>query len=226
MPASSPDLLRRLAPWVLLAYVFMVLFGTLGRQAWMLRAAVPVLVLLLATILPLRRAWALALWLALGALLIGLDLRGQTRAVFGILPILINAALCVFFARTLRSGHEALVTRVVRVVEGEDRLAIPGVPAYTRAVTLYWAMLTGAQVLLLGSCWLLVLRAGEAAPGWARLWLHVGGYALPILAMLAEYAWRRWRFRGHPHLPAHAFMRRLVACWPSIVREPDADPRR
>jgi hypothetical protein len=51
------------------------------------------------------------------------------------------------------------------------------------------------------------------------LWLHASGYALPVLAMLVEYAWRRLRFRGQPHLAPHRFARRLVACWPRIVRD-------
>jgi hypothetical protein len=207
---------------MLLGYVVLAAVGTLGHQAWALRAAVPLLVLMLAQALPLRRAWGWVAWLALGAGLLWLDVRGQARAVLGALPVLINAGLCWVFTRTLRQGSEPLVTRVVRLVEGEDRLQIPGVAGYTRAVTVYWAVLTGVQVLALGGCWILLMQGNSASgPSWAHAWLHVGGYALPVLAMGIEYAWRRWRFRGQPHLPAHTFVRRLVACWPRILREPE-----
>lgn len=221
MSRAPGHLPRRLLPPVLAGYVVLAGLGTLGRLGWALHAAVPMLVLLLALVLPVRRAGGFALWLVLGTSLLWLDARGRAHEVLGVLPILINAGLCWIFARTLRRGREPLVTRVVRVVEGADRLQIAGVAGYTRAVTVYWAILAGAQVAALGACWLRVLARGAGAAPWAHAWLQVGGYALPLLAMAAEYAWRRWRFRGQPHLPAHLFVRRLVACWPRIVREPE-----
>lgn len=225
VPAPPLSLLRRLLPWTLAAYVVLTALGTLGRQEWALRTAVPVLVLMLAQALPLQRAWGLVAWLALAAVLLWLDARGQARTVLGALPVLINAGLCWIFGRTLRRGHEPLVTRVARVVEGADRLQIPGVAGYTRAVTLYWSVLTGAQAVALSVCWMLQLQRGAAAPAWTHAWLHVGGYVLPLLAMGAEYAWRRWRFRRHPHLPAATFLRRLVASWPQIIRDVEPVPR-
>ncbi len=203
---------------MLAGYVVLAGVGTLGSQGWALRAAVPMLVLMLALALPVRRVGGFVVWLILGAGLLWLDMRGHSRTVLGTLPILINAGLCWIFARTLRRNREPLVTRVVREVEGEERLQLPGVRGYTRAVTIYWAVLTGAQVVVLGVCWQQLLQRGNAAPAWTHAWLQAGGYALPVLAMTAEYAWRRWRFRGQPHLPVHAFVRRLLACWPRIVR--------
>lgn len=213
---------RRLSPWALAVLFALMLAGSLARREWPYTLAVPALALALAGVLPLRRAVVLAAWLLLTAALLWLDARGHARAVLGTLPVWVNATLCWVFARTLRHGREPLVTRVVRVVEGAGRLAIPGVAHYTRAVTLYWALLTGVQVGLLAACWAWVQLAGVAAPPLVRLWLHAGGYALPLLAMLAEYAWRRARFRGQPHLPPHRFAQRLVTCWPRIVRDPPA----
>lgn len=211
---------RRLSPWAVLLLFALMLAAALGAGDWPRLLAVPLLAVALAGFLPLHRAGVLASWLLLAAALLWLDARGHAKAVLGTLPILVNAGLCLLFARTLRRGHEPLVTRVVRMVEGEDRLMIPGVVPYTRAVTRYWALLTGAQVVLLAACWAWVQGRGASAPQPAKLWLHAGGYALPVAAMLAEYAWRRVRFRGQPHLPPHRFARRLVACWPRIVRDP------
>ena len=219
-------LFRRLSPWAVAVLFALMLAGALGQRDWPYALAVPVLVLVLAGFLPLRHIGGVAIWLLLAAGLLWLDARGHARAVLGTLPVAVNATLCWVFARTLRRGREALVTRVVRVVEGADRLAIPGVAGYTRAVTLYWALLTGVQVVLLAACWTWVQLAGASAPQVVRLWLHVGGYALPLLAMLAEYAWRRARFRGQPHLAPHRFARRLVACWPRIVRDPEPEVQR
>lgn len=224
-PSFLEALFRRLSPWAVVTLFALMLAGTLGVRDWPHALAVPVLALALAGFLPLHRAAVLAMWLLATAGLLWLDARGHARAVLGTLPVLVNAGLCVLFARTLRQGHEPLVTRVVRMVEGEDRLQIPGVAAYTRAVTWYWALLTGMQVLLLAACWSWVQWPGASAPPAVRLWLHAGGYALPVLAMLAEYAWRRLRFRGHPHLAPHRFARRLVACWPRIVRDPPPGTR-
>lgn len=210
---------NRLLPWTVLAFFVLMAVGALGRREWPYAVAVPVLVLMLALMLPVRRVSGFACWLALGVGLLWLDARGHAREVLGTLPILINAGLCWIFARTLRHGREALVTRVVRMVEGEERLAVPGLPAYSRAVTVYWALLTGVQSLVLALCWIAVLRQGASAATWVHVWLHVGGYALPAAAMLAEYAVRRWRFRAEAHLAPHEFVRRLVACWPRLVRE-------
>lgn len=212
---------RRLSPWAVMLLFALMLAGAAGVRPWPHMLAVPVLALALAGLLPMNRPWTWLAWLALTGWLLWLDAHGHARAVLGTLPVLVNAGLCVLFARTLRRGHEPLVTRVVRVVEGEDRLEIPGVPGYARAVTAYWALLTGIQAVLLAACWAWVQWRGHAAPAAARLWLHAGGYALPLLAMLAEYAWRRVRFRGHPHLAPHRFAQRLIACWPRIVRDPD-----
>ena len=197
----------------------LMLAAAAGVGDWPQELALPVLALALAGLLPLQRAAVMAMWLLATAGLLWLDARGHARAVLGTLPVLVNAGLCVLFARTLRRGYEPLVTRVVRMVEGEDRLQIPGVAAYTRAVTWYWALLTGVQVVLLAACWSWLHWPGASAPPVLRLWLHASGYALPVLAMLAEYAWRRLRFRGQPHLAPHRFARRLVACWPRIVRD-------
>ncbi|RAP56910.1 xanthomonadin biosynthesis protein [Oleiagrimonas sp. MCCC 1A03011] len=209
---------RSLLPGLLLGYAALVFTGALGGGEWAYHLAVPVLVLVLAAVLPLRRAPVLALWLLLAAVMLWLDARGHAHWVLNLVPMLITAGLAWLFARTLRAGREPLVRRVVRAVEGEERLQDARVLRYTRQVTWYWAILMALQCLLLAACWALLIADGPMQ-AWARGWLHVGGYTLPVLAMAAEYAVRRWRFRDLPHPRPHEFIHRLVRNWPRIVRD-------
>jgi len=52
-------------------------------------------------------------------------------------------ALAAWFGTSLRSGHEALVTRFARLAEGT---LSPAALAYTRAVTLAWSVFSAAIV--------------------------------------------------------------------------------
>ena len=52
-------------------------------------------------------------------------------------PVVINLALCVLFARTLRPGREPLITGFARLGRG-GQLA-PDLARYTRTLTLAWA---------------------------------------------------------------------------------------
>ncbi|MBB6185033.1 hypothetical protein [Oleiagrimonas soli] len=218
MSSAQSGLSRSLFPLLLLVYAALVFIGALGGGAWAYRAAVPVLTLALAAMLPLRRAPVLALWIALAALMLWLDWSGRAHWVLNLVPILITAGLGWLFGRTLGHGREPLVTRVVRAVEGDERVQNPRVARYTRQVTWYWTALMALQCLLLLLCWVQI-AVGGPLQSLARTWLHVGGYALPILAMLAEYLVRRWRFRDLPHPRPHEFMQRLVRHWPRIVRD-------
>src|SRR4029079_17858467 len=91
-------------------------------------------------------AWALAAgWTgALAAIVIAVVAFGLALALAARVPelllyappIAVNLALCVFFARTLRRGHEPLVSRFARI--GRAGQLAPDLVRYTRNLTRAW----------------------------------------------------------------------------------------
>ena len=166
-------------------------------------------------------------WLALAAVLAWLAHRGQGQLALDSLPVLINAALCMVFARTLRAGCEPLIARIIRVLEGPERLAQPGVERYARRLTWAWAFMLGLQ-----ACVLLVIVVCSVPDGalasfgarpplaiastW-RWYLHLGSYASVPGFLVLEYAYRRWRLRHLPHAPLPVFLARLARRWPALA---------
>ena len=71
----------------------------------------------------------------------GLDV----SALYLLQYLALHAALGALFARTLRPGHEPLVTRLARAVHGE--LPAP-IMRYTRAVTFAWTLFFAAMGLM------------------------------------------------------------------------------
>lgn len=217
MTASGP-LRRPFLPWLMLAYAGLLVAGRFSGSELPFRLAVPVLAAMLACALPMHRRLVAAGWVLASIGMLWLGWKGHVHAILDSLPILISLALCMVFARTLWPGHEPLVTRIVRVMEGPERLDTPGIATYTRRVTGYWAVLLGAQSVLLCASWIVVATGWGGAQAWARGYLHLGGYLMPVLAMTAEYLLRRWRFRHLPQPGPLTFIRQLVACWPKIVQ--------
>src|SRR6185437_10590597 len=142
--------------------------------------------------------------------------------------IVFLTAIAWVFARTLKRSREPLVTRFVRVIEGEDRVNLPGVRGYTRGVTLFWACLLGAMAMLslaLALCavpggWLATfgVAAPFALPGSLLAWYPEAGCWIVLLAAFAgEYAFRRWYMRHIPHPSARRFVTQIVQRWPALV---------
>ncbi len=217
-----------------LAYFVLATWASSGGFGWL--AAFALLVLVGALLSPALRRRSVAAWGVVAAATLALGLlaaSGEGLLALDALPILVNAALCVLFAGTLRRGREPLIARFIAILEGRDRLALPGVAAYARNLTRVWAVLLGLQACLLGVIFCLApgglfaafgwpLPALFALPGW-RLYLHVGGYALVPLVLVIEYAFRRWHLRGieHPSLPH--FIARVVQRWPALLHSLAAD---
>ncbi|WP_284944725.1 hypothetical protein [Acidisoma cladoniae] len=96
----------------------------------------------------------------------------------------IYSSLTLLFGRSLLRGRTPLVT----ILAGQVHALTPRIRAYTRHVTLVWAMFGVMQVL--GSALLLTL-----AP--LRVWsIFVNGLDLPLVLLLfaAEYVYRRLRY--------------------------------
>jgi len=122
-------------------------------------------------------------------------------AVSGLTHAAANLVLLWYFARTLRAGNEALVTRLARRVHGS---LAPPLAAYTRRVTVAWCAFFAAQLAV--SILLFALAPLE-------LWsMYVNLLNVPLIALMfaGEHLYRRLRFPDHPRasigrvLRAHA----------------------
>jgi uncharacterized membrane protein len=116
-------------------------------------------------------------------------------------PVVINLALCAFFARTLRSGCEPLVSRFARIERG-GQLA-PDLARYTRNLTRAWTVFF---VLMAAISATLAVTGPLAA--WS-LFTNFVNYLLVVSFIILEYIYRRIRYRHHPHASPWQMIRRL-----------------
>ncbi|WEN15340.1 xanthomonadin biosynthesis protein [Rhodanobacter sp. AS-Z3] len=231
MTASSPlpDRARGASLCLLPVYPLLAIAGAWShRQIYSLLALALLATVLLLPHLLARRGIA---WLTWCAVLVGLLLlwkSGFAGLLLEAVPVLINALLASWFGRTLATP-EPLVERFIIAIEGAERLQQPGVKAYARQVTWFWALLLGAQALLLMVLLLcadhsgLLQRFGMVSPlpvpeRWAAIWLHMGSYIMLGVAFLLEYLFRRWRLRHLKHPGLHDMLLRLALHWPQLVR--------
>lgn len=226
---SSPDHARLYALCLLPVYPLLAIVGAVThRQIFALLALALLLTVLLLPQLFARRGVAWLCWLLLLGALALVWMRGFAGLLLESIPVLINALLAFWFGRTLATP-EPLVERFIVAIEGAERLQQPGVIAYARQVTWFWALLLGAQALLLTVLLLcadhsgLLQRFGVASPlhvpeRWAAAWLHLGSYALLGVAFLLEYIYRRWRLRHLSHPGLHDMLLQLAVQWPQLLR--------
>lgn len=220
--------MRWLLP-LLIAYALLALLGGILHRSFLSLIAAALLLLALAVpVLRRPSAAGLFLWLALAALLLVPAALGRVQLALAGLPIAILGALSWLFARSLT--REPLIVRCIRVIEGEQRLALPGVAHYARGVTAYWAIVLGLQALVLAAIWLLARPGGVldaldvavpfAMPRATLTWYpEIGCWAVLIVAFTGEYVFRRWTLRRIPHPPLKRFLARLVQRWPQLIRE-------
>lgn len=223
-------------PWFALALLACAVLALAGgfthRHGLSLAAALLLLGAWLPQVLRRHSAAALVAWLALVALLLVPALFGHAQLALMALPVVFMAAIAWAFARTLLRGREPLVTRFVRVIEGDARLTLPGVRAYTRGVTLFWALLLAAMSLLslliallaVPGGWLVTLGAAPALrlPGSLLAWYpEAGCWALLLAAFVGEYLFRRWHLRGIAHPSVKRFVTQIARRWPVLMREGD-----
>lgn len=223
-------------PWfglALLACAVLALVGGIThRHGFSVAAALLLLAAWLPQVLRRHSATALAAWLGLVALLLVPAIFGRAQLALMALPVVFMAAIAWIFGRTLARGREPLVTRFVRVIEGDARLALPGVRTYTRGVTVFWAVLLGAMSLLSLSIALLAVPGGWLAtfgvapavrlPGSLLAWYpEAGCWALLLAAFVGEYLFRRWHLRHIPHPSVKRFVTQIARGWPALVRGGD-----
>ena len=110
-------------------------------------------------------------------------------AVSGLVHAAVNLFLLWYFARTLRAGETALITRLARRVHG---FLPPEMEAYTRRVTAAWCAFFAAQVTV--SMLLLAFAPFEL---WS-MFVNLINLPLIVLMFAGEYLYRTLRFPDHP----------------------------
>lgn len=231
---KQPALAAGPVPWfgaVLCGCAVLALVGgLLHRPVFSLAAAVLLLVAWLPRVWRSRSRAALAGWTGLAALLLVPAALGHAVLALMALPVVFMAIVAWAFARTLRHGREPLVTRFVRVIEGEAQLEVPGLRGYTRGVTLFWACLLACMATLSLGIALLAQPGGWLAtfgiaspvhlPGSLLAWYpEAGCWAALVAAFAGEYLFRRWYLRGVTQTPLRTFVMQLVRRWPELLNE-------
>lgn len=117
---------------------------------------------------------------------------------YGLPHAAINVFLFWFFARTLRSGLEPLITRVARRVHG---YLTPEIAAYTRNVTLAWSVFFIAQIFIS-----LLLYSFAPFSVWL-LFISFSTFPLLALMFLGEFFIRVIFHPDHPRVPVGKVIR-------------------
>lgn len=132
-------------------------------------------------------------WIGMYALLatVGIvNLLTQTVYALYLPPIFINVSLMFLFAVTLRAGSMPLVERLMRMEYPNGDLPRP-LLRYARNLTRGWVVYFAAIALIS-----LLLAATAPLEIWS-LFANVLSYVFAILLVLAQYAYRAWRYRAH-----------------------------
>jgi uncharacterized membrane protein len=143
-------------------------------------------------------------WLTLGAAALALSwlsFVSGAEVILYVPSVVIPALLAWFFGRTLVADRTPLVEQIAKAARDvvPDRLV-----RYSRNLTQMWTLVfvtMSATALLL------------ALSGRRELWSIVtnfGNYAFVGAVVLAEYAYRRWRFRDYPHPGLVEYLRIVV----------------
>lgn len=223
-------------PWfglALLACAVLALAGGfMHRPVLSLAAALLLLLAWVPRVWRQHSALALCAWLALAALLLVPALLGHAELALMALPVVFLSAVAWMFARTLKRGAEPLIARFIRLIEGDARLALPGVRGYARGVTVFWASVLAAMACLSLAVALLAQPGGWLATLGVALPVHVPGsllawypeagcWLLLLIAFAGEYLFRRWYLRNIPHPSVKRFATQIVRRWPALVRGGD-----
>ena len=131
------------------------------------------------------------LWLLILAAAVGMTwFVGHGNAAFYGVP---HAAAYLFllwlFGRTLRAGHEPIITRLAR--HGRGSLP-PAMEAYTRKLTIAWCVFFAAQLAVSA----LLLHLGRLE-SWS-LFINVLNFPLCALMFVGDYLYRVVRYRDWP----------------------------
>lgn len=194
-------------PWLFFAYPLLAHIATLLHSDALAWAAMTVFFAV--PLLPALLKRKPAAWLTLALITAVLSACAATHIAHYLMyipPILIPLSVLVVFARSLRAGNLALVTRIAQHIRGD---LPPELARYTRRVTQCWVVILSAQAL--SSLWLALF----ATPEFWSLMTNIVQYLIIAAVFVVEYAYRRWRFRhlqheSFPTLIAALFTTRMV----------------
>jgi uncharacterized membrane protein len=111
-------------------------------------------------------------------------------AAYSVPHAAVYLSLLWLFARTLRPGHEPLITRLARRVHGA---LPPGLHIYTRRLTGAWCVYFAAQLIVSA------LLGMFASPREWSFFVNVLNFPLLALTFAGEYLYRSVRHRDFPH---------------------------
>lgn len=146
------------------------------------------------------RAAAAILAAAIAALL-GATLLYVPRVLLFAPPVMINAALAVFFGASLRIGREPVISVFARLEQGG--VLPPDLARHARSVTWIWALLLAAIATLD-----MALAIWASLETWS-LFTNIVDYALIAALFIGEYFYRRVRFRHYRHASLAALLRNV-----------------
>jgi uncharacterized membrane protein len=196
-------------PVLAIAYPVLVHLAVIWPVPWLEWLALSVLgALPLYRALRAGRIWA---WCTLAAVLGVAVLIVRWNGAYWILllpPVAIPLSLLMLFGASLRAGQQPMVTRFALLARGS---LPPDLERYTRQVTVLWVVVF---VILTLSAVLLAIFASRDLWSLATNFLH---YLLIGGVFVAEYAWRRQRFR---HLQHPGFLAYLRGLKPVRLRSP------
>lgn len=158
-----------------------------------------------------RKLWWCLLLIAAAVLIYALARHGgyeYAAAAYGVPHAAINLFLLWFFARTLRPGTEALITRLAHRVHGE---LPPVMVTYTRRLTLAWCIFFAAQVVVSA-----LLFAFVSVDAWS-FFINVLNVPLVAVMFVAEYCYKVVRYRDYPHAS-------IATAWRAFASDPSISP--
>lgn len=155
------------------------------------------------------------LWLSLYGILalFGIfSLYAHSVHVLFVPPVLINLGLLVVFGATLRRGAVPLVERLMRVAY--QRELPTGLPQLARRMTWVWVAFFGGMVpLSLG------LALWAPLEIWS-LFVNVLYYFFVAAVLVAQHAYRHWRFREYGSVSLWRLARNLARMSPRDPAHP------
>lgn len=129
---------------------------------------------------------------------------GQGTQLSYLPPIVINLGLAAWFGVTLRAGNEPMISRFARIERGQ---LAPDLVAYTRRLTLVWALFFLAMAATSA-----VLAILPSPAPWA--WFTSFGNWICVAALFfGEHLYRRRRFAHYPHVSPMQVIALVRAQW-------------
>ncbi len=116
----------------------------------------------------------------------------------------IYLGLTWLFGRSLRPGHEPLVTSLAATVEPTLTTTMR---RYTRQVTWLWTLYGPVQIALS-----LILLASAPLALWSAF-VNLGDLPLLVCVLLGEYGFRRWWLKGSSKATLGATLAAASRCW-------------